>query len=232
MIKISLWKEVAMFRGLAFALLATAGCNVIDPDNTPPLCGDPEPIYAISQHSMTYLSCFDHGYAWDIAGVRHRGHSSDTSVVTVTNKVPDRGSAPYENNILVLTGHKPGTAVITIEAIASDEVKRHVHPITVRLALETGITRCDAEPIPGVEGATHLAMDAWGKSNANLRNLNVTGVAGRDTVMHVFMESMGTFTRAEWSVKAAGGPMPQEPVQCGLTFEFEIHGSVPQTEGY
>lgn len=180
-------------RGLALALVAVAGCTVIGPDHTPPLCGGPEPIWAISQHSMTYLSCFDHGYAWDIAGVRHRGRSSDTSVVTVTNKIPDQRRT---------------------------------------LALETQVTRCDAEPIPGVEGATQLAMDAWGKSNANLKILNLTGVAGRDTVMHVFMESMGAFTRAEWSVKAAGGPMPREPVQCDLTFDFEIHGSVPQIEGY
>ncbi|MDE2980801.1 MAG: hypothetical protein OXU74_06355 [Gemmatimonadota bacterium] len=218
-------------RGLALALVAVAGCTDLI-DTTPPLCGSPQPIWAISQHSMTYLSCFDHPYAWDDAGVRHRGHSSDTTVVTVTNKIPDPGSAPYEDNILVLTGHKPGTAVITIEAIASGGVQRHVHPITVRLALETEITRCDAEPIPGVEGATQLAMDAWGKSNANLKNLNVTGVAGRDTVMHVFTELMAAFTRAEWSVKAAGGPMPQEPVQCALTIEFETHGhGVPQTEG-
>ncbi|MYG80910.1 MAG: hypothetical protein F4187_03645 [Gemmatimonadetes bacterium] len=222
-----------MFRGIALALLAIAGCSdAIGPGHTPPLCGDPRPIWAISQHSMTYLSCFDHPYAWDDAGARHRGHSSDTSVVTVTNKIPDPGSAPYGDNILVLTGHNPGTAVITIEATAGGGVRRHIHPITVRLALETEVTRCDAEPIPGVEGATRLAMDAWGKSNANLKNLNVTGVAGRDTVMHVFMELMGAFTRAEWSVKAIGGPMPQEPVQCSLAFEFETHcHCVPQTEG-
>ena len=43
----------------------------------------------------------------------------------------------------------------------------------------------------------------------------------------------GAFTRAEWSVRAVGGPMPQEPVQCDLTFEFGIHGhGVPQVEGY
>ncbi|MXV96948.1 MAG: hypothetical protein F4Y07_12125 [Gemmatimonadetes bacterium] len=209
----------ALHRGIALALLTIAGCSdVIGPDHTPPLCGDPPPIYAISQHSMTYLSCFDHEYAWDAPGTRHRGHSSDTSVVTVTNKIPDPGSAPYEDNILVLTGHTPGTAVITIEATASaGGVKRHIQPITVRLALDTIITRCDAEPIPRVEGATQLAMDAWGRSNANLKDLAVTGVAGRDTVMQVFMERMGAFTRAEWSVKAAGGAMPQEHVQHAAT---------------
>ena len=223
-----------MLRGIALALLAIAGCSdVIGPSHTPPLCGDPWPIYAISQHSMTYLSCFDHPYAWDAPGVRHRGHSSDTSVVTVTNKTPAPGSAPYEDNILVLTGHTPGTAVITIKATASGGVQRHIHPVTVRLALDTGITRCDAEPIPGAEGATQLAMDAWGKSNADLENRTVAGVAGRDTVLHVFMERMAPFTRAEWSVRAVGGPMPQEAVQCNLAFEFEIHGhGVPQIEGY
>ena len=222
-----------MLRGIALALLAITGCSdVIGPSHTPPLCGAPRRIYAISQHSMTYLSCFDHPYAWDDAGARHSGRSSDTSVVTVTNKVPAPESAPYEDNILVLTGHTPGTAVITIEATASGRVQRHIHPITVRLALDTEVTRCDAEPIAGVEGATQLSMDAWGKSNANLKNLTVAGVAGRDTVLHVFMELMPAFTRAEWSVSAVGGPMSQEDVQCDLTFEFETHGhGVPQIEG-
>ena len=50
-----------MLRGIALALLAITGCSdVIGPSDTPPLCGAPRRIYAISQHSMTYLSCFDH----------------------------------------------------------------------------------------------------------------------------------------------------------------------------
>ena len=205
---------------IALAALAIAcGCSDgggVLPE-TPPLCGPPYPIYAISKHTMTYVACFDHPYA------PNRGRSSDTSVVTVTTN---------EENILLITGQAPGTAEITIEATASGgAVQRHVHPVVTRLAMDTEITRCDAEPIPGTEEATRLVLDAWGKANADLAEITVTGVAGGVTVLHTFMERMMFSTRAEWSVTAVGGPMPEEAVQCYLTIDWSVHGHPPQVEG-
>ncbi len=171
---------------------------------------------------MKYLPCFDPPY--DERSAIHRGIGSDTLVFTVTTT---------EDNILLLTGHTPGTARITIEATALDgTVQRQTAPVTTRPALETEITRCDAEPIPGAEGATRLALDAWGKANADLDDVTVTGVAGGVTVLTSFMERMLFGTRAEWSVTAAVGLIPHEAVLCHLTVDFEVYGDVPQIEGY
>ncbi|MXW09162.1 MAG: hypothetical protein F4X47_11900 [Gammaproteobacteria bacterium] len=207
------------------ALLTIAyGCSEVDTSIGPELivCSPLPPVYAISQHTMKYLPCFDPPY--DERSAIHRGISSDTLIFTVTTN---------ENNILLVTGHTPGTAQITVEATAlGGTVQRQIAPVTTRLALETGVTRCDAEPIPGAEGATRLALDAWGKANADLHDVTVTGVAGGVTVLTSVMERMPFATRTEWSVSAAVGLIPHEAVLCLLTVDFEVRGDVPQIEGY
>lgn len=171
---------------------------------------------------MKYYPCFDPPY--DERSAIHRGISSDTMVFTVTTN---------EGNILLITGHTPGTAQITVEAtVLGGAVQRQTAPVTTRLALETEVTRCDAEPIAGAEGATRLALDAWGKANADLANVTVTGVAGGVTVLTSVMEHMMFSTRTEWSVNAAVGLIPHEAVLCRLTVDFEVIGDVPQIEGY
>ena len=213
----------------ALALLTIAcGCSEADTSRRgligPELivCSPLPPVYAISQHTMRYLPCFDPPY--DERSAIYRGISSDTLVFTVTTN---------EDNILLITGHTPGTARITIEATAlGGTVQRQTAPVTTRLALETEITRCDAEPVPGAGGATRLALDAWGKANADLDDVTVTGVAGGVTVLTSVMEHMLFDTRTEWSVNAAVGLIPHEAVLCRLTVDFEVRGDVPQIGGH
>jgi hypothetical protein len=166
----------------------------------------------ISEHSSTYLPCFDHPYDWDNADFD--AVSSARSVVQV--EVAEDG--------LILTGWMPDTATVTITATARDgSTKTQSHPVTVQMALDAGVTQCSTHPT--VNGP-RLTLRAFGVANIELADVTVTAFIGPARPFSWYVTHMPKHTRAEWSLDMEQWPHDDRAaVRCTVVVtEYTIVG--------